>query len=323
MADEWRYYRNGTEHGPVAGAELKRLAAQGGLQPSDTIWKPGMAAPVLASRLKSLFPPIDNTAQTSDVAPPFVPSPPQPPQLSPEANTAGSFSNANKFPFPSDEDRAGENPNSDLDTEPVTGSAPHFQTNAEWSSDKTERPRPHAPQTLPLSKIPPRFRDYIQNGETILYASNPSVSAKILSMIVASAVPGIPMLCTSMMLIASGAMVPGIVMTFISAFFMSLLAFIAYLNWKHRFYIITDSRTIVSQGIFNIAVKIIFNQNIQMIAVNTGVVDRWINLNSVQLSTSGSGGGIPIFAAFPGMSPGNVQLRWIADAPKVVGLIAP
>ena len=173
-----------------------------------------------------------------------------------------------------------------------------------------------------LTRIPDRFRRYIQDGETVLYASNPSENARILSMIFAGAAPGI-----SLFLFVLGALLARDYVTLFIGLITGLLVvaffvYLAHLHWKHRYYIITSSRTIVSQGIFNVAVRIVFNQNIQMISVNTGMIDRWLDLNTVELSTAGSGGGATIFAFFPGMSSGNVQLRWVADAPYVVSLIS-
>lgn len=171
-------------------------------------------------------------------------------------------------------------------------------------------------------RIPDRFRRYIQDGETVLYASNPSENARILSMIFAGFAPGV-----SLFLFVLGAMLARDYMTLFVGLITGLpvvlfFVYLAHLHWKHRYYIITSSRTIVSQGIFNVAVRIVFNQNIQMISVNTGLIDRWLDLNTVELSTAGSGGGASIFAFFPGMASGNVQLRWVADAPYVVSLIA-
>lgn len=173
-----------------------------------------------------------------------------------------------------------------------------------------------------LTRIPKRFRNYIQNGETVLYASNPSENARILSMIFSGAVAGVPLMFSFVGTLLSREFMALIFSLIFGLMAVWLCAYIAHLHWKHRYYIITDSRTIVSQGIFNIAVRIVFNQNIQMISVNTGLIDRWLDLNTIELSTAGAGGGFSIFSAFRGMSPGSVQLRWVADAPSVVGLIS-
>jgi hypothetical protein len=56
MANEWYYNKNGTKHGPVAGAELKALAEASKLLPTDLVWKEGMTGWKPASSVKGLFP---------------------------------------------------------------------------------------------------------------------------------------------------------------------------------------------------------------------------------------------------------------------------
>jgi serine/threonine protein kinase len=55
VATQWYYSRNGSNHGPVAGAELRALAVAGKLLPTDLVWKEGMALWQPASKVKGLF----------------------------------------------------------------------------------------------------------------------------------------------------------------------------------------------------------------------------------------------------------------------------
>lgn len=55
MAEQWFYNRNGVKSGPVSLADLRRLAAGGGLSAQDLIWKQGMFAWVAAGTMKALF----------------------------------------------------------------------------------------------------------------------------------------------------------------------------------------------------------------------------------------------------------------------------
>lgn len=55
MAEGWHYSVQGNRHGPVASAELKRLADSGQLSPADLVWKEGLASWVAASSVKGLF----------------------------------------------------------------------------------------------------------------------------------------------------------------------------------------------------------------------------------------------------------------------------
>jgi hypothetical protein len=60
MATQWFFAKDGSKgkmHGPVSGRELKRLAATGGLAPTDRVKKDGMEKSVSARRVKGLFAP--------------------------------------------------------------------------------------------------------------------------------------------------------------------------------------------------------------------------------------------------------------------------
>ncbi len=55
MADDWYYSVGDQRSGPVSPAELKRVADAGHLQPTDLVWKDGMAQWVQARAVKGLF----------------------------------------------------------------------------------------------------------------------------------------------------------------------------------------------------------------------------------------------------------------------------
>ncbi len=147
------------------------------------------------------------------------------------------------------------------------------------------------------SDIPTKIKELINKNEQILYASNPSRNALIISMIVNGIIYGIVGLSLYMV---------GIIIV------LPIALFATYYSWKNKYYVITDSRTIVAQGIFNVAIKIINNRNIQIVSINTGIIDRWLKLNSIELSTAGQGGGSAgLFSFFPGMSKGSVTLKQV------------
>jgi hypothetical protein len=56
MADEWYYTNQGQQKGPVSTADLKQLAASNQLQPTDLVWREGLAGWVPARSAKGLFP---------------------------------------------------------------------------------------------------------------------------------------------------------------------------------------------------------------------------------------------------------------------------
>ena len=55
MEAQWHYTDQGQRLGPVSSSQLKQLATSGRLQPSDLVWKEGMAQWVAASQVKGLF----------------------------------------------------------------------------------------------------------------------------------------------------------------------------------------------------------------------------------------------------------------------------
>ena len=67
MASAWYYQRNGEQCGPVSSAQLREIAAVGGIALSDLIWKEGMVEWVPATKIAGLF---ANPSKAS--APPVV-----------------------------------------------------------------------------------------------------------------------------------------------------------------------------------------------------------------------------------------------------------
>jgi hypothetical protein len=57
MADRWFFGRGDRRFGPFSASELREFTVSGQLQPTDMVWKEGIEAGVLASRVKNLFPP--------------------------------------------------------------------------------------------------------------------------------------------------------------------------------------------------------------------------------------------------------------------------
>lgn len=77
MSAQWFYTKNDEKKGPVTDKELKDLASNGGISPTDSLWKEGMAEWKAAGTFKSLFasisfnnPPLPNlTVGTQPVSP--------------------------------------------------------------------------------------------------------------------------------------------------------------------------------------------------------------------------------------------------------------
>ena len=153
---------------------------------------------------------------------------------------------------------------------------------------------------MDFSTLPDRINSLLHQDEKILYASRPSLSSCIAVMLF-SLIGNLPIMGA---LFAAGGLIAmsGTIIT------VAISLTICYYSWKNKYYVITDSRTIISQGIFNVAIKIILNSNVQLISINTGIIDRYLKLNSIELATSAQGGGASFF---PGMKKGCVTLKYV------------
>ena len=84
-----------------------------------------------------------------------------------------------------------------------------------------------------------------------------------------------------------------------------------HLSWKNTFCVIARDKIVVRAGIFNRAIKIVWVKNIREISINSGVVDRWLNLNTIHFSTASSGIGGVLFGWIPGSTLGGIFFRHV------------
>ncbi|MDR0704120.1 MAG: DUF4339 domain-containing protein [Planctomycetaceae bacterium] len=67
MASQQWYYRKGTARfGPVASADIKKMAAEGKLEPTDLLRGVGMTEWVSASKITGLFPKTESATSTKN-----------------------------------------------------------------------------------------------------------------------------------------------------------------------------------------------------------------------------------------------------------------
>ena len=122
-------------------------------------------------------------------------------------------------------------------------------------------------KNIHIHSIPDKLKIILRENEKIIYATRPSFSAFIVSIFMAFF---INMLFALVLLFFN----PYTTAIAIIPLLISLVA--GYLSWKNRYYLITDTRTIVSEGVFNIAIKIILNKHVRLISINTGIIDRYL-----------------------------------------------
>ena len=166
------------------------------------------------------------------------------------------------------------------------------------------------PPSVPTHRIPTSLRQYIGEGESVRYISNPSVAALVITMIAA---------CLPLSLVSVASFFEDYVAGILTVFIVLILALVCYLSWKHCFYVITDKRTLISEGIFNISVRIIPNRSIQMICINTGIIDRLLGLNTIEVSSAAQGG-MNILSVLAGRSKGCIRMKYVNNVAAILQL---
>jgi|GEM_PF-2545139 len=182
-------------------------------------------------------------------------------------------------------------------------------------------------QKISLEKVPKRISELLWADENILFSARPAYSALILSLIFAGIMGSLLGVLVELLLggVAMSSSPADAVATDMPGvkgigFFVTLVLFliVTYYSWKNRYYIITADRTITSQGIFNVGITILFNRHIQLIAINTGIIDRFLGLNSIEISTAAQGGKGGVLAQFPGLLKGSCQFKSV-NVKEVIG----
>ena len=93
MASQWYYAQQGQRKGPVSDEQLRQLASVGELNPTDLVWKNGMASWGPASEVEGLF-------ASEDQPPPLPPD--LPPALPQELSVGAAATPTAPFQAPSD-----------------------------------------------------------------------------------------------------------------------------------------------------------------------------------------------------------------------------
>ena len=157
--------------------------------------------------------------------------------------------------------------------------------------------------------IPHKFQQYLHKDEVVLFASNSSTAALVLNLV-------IPVI---FLLLNIPALFVSVIAFFFGEMFWSLVCLFIYLSWKNRFYIITDTRTYAAEGVLNHAISLIPNKSIQMVCINTGIIDKLLGMNTLEISSAAQGG-TNIFHAFVGKTKGSIKLRYIAEVHEALAV---
>lgn len=159
-------------------------------------------------------------------------------------------------------------------------------------SQKTTRLGPELLSALvPRGSVPQDLREIISPNDPIYFADHPS-STVLYIRLAFSVLCFLPANAVVLFLAIVGdlAPFPSILLLGLSAIVNAYLCYVLYLGWKHTFYLVSSSHTACRSGIFNRKIRLAPIDRIQEIYIDSGIVDRWLDLNTVHLVTAASHG---------------------------------
>ncbi|SFH58705.1 PH domain-containing protein [Planctomicrobium piriforme] len=291
--DEWFFEEQGKKYGPIALTVLQKLVKNGRVTPATPV-REGRTGPWVqaADSAADLFPghAVEQAAVGVDenvyrVAPVFG----TPVDAGDESDSSEDWVHAK------------------LDTSDY---ALHSQDTAhDFSGRSRALPSELAADLVPKSGVPKELKELLASDEKVIYLERPSIT--VLYVRLAMTCGWGLVVCLAIGLAGSESLLMRLILIVVSSLaFITLPGYLCYLDWANRIYAVTSSRLFLRWGVLDRRIRIAPVRNVQMISINTGVVDRWLNLNTVRFYTAANAGYLDVGGT-------SLQFRWI-DSRKAV-----
>lgn len=153
-----------------------------------------------------------------------------------------------------------------------------------------ESPTAERPDDDPV--VLPEIDRLLDPDEEVLYSETPPLTAVQVRIGVWLVVLGAPLSLLAVSSVAAGEG-GGACVAITGLGILGSVLVVKYLGWRTRFYMITDQRTVVHEGLLLKRISLVPHHAVLTISVETGVVERWSETRSVRLrtATAGLGGG--------------------------------
>ena len=145
------------------------------------------------------------------------------------------------------------------------------------------------------NSIPDLIQELIGEDEKILYAAHPATTVLFIQCGLTMAAFFLFGIIPTLVMVFNDSPSDGIGWMVYSIIFTAIILAIVFLKWFRACYVITTERTFVKHGIFAVEIGYVYNANIQMLKIRTGLIDHILHLNTIELRTSA----------------GFLTLRWI------------
>ena len=313
---QWYIQYNDSVLGPFTSNQLRKMAERSQITPAVKVRVGEDGAWRLASSVKGL---VINDAPTSDsmsseLSSEDIPSPESSHDSSssselssesfedaeskqPESSSSFGEMRSEAPPIPGEVPvRGAVPPHSEI---PIHGEVPppHFSQIGEMTSppppiEGDELGRAHSSSGRSGRKkrsrdaIPALVQELISPEEQILYAAHPATTVLLIQ-------GGLTLMCylffgiipSAIMLSNNNTDAGGSWLVY-STLVLIIVLTTHYLRWHRSSYVITTDRTFVKSGIFSVDVAYIYNANIQMRKIRTGLIDKILHLSTIELRTS-------------------------------------
>jgi membrane protein YdbS with pleckstrin-like domain/phage FluMu protein Com len=151
-------------------------------------------------------------------------------------------------------------------------------------------------ELVPRSKIPREVSRLTSKDDVILFAGNPSRAALYIRLVI-TGIFGLPVLWFSAglfsifvhLVLGLGSLPLGFFWVLVFALWIGML-YLTYVSWKTQFFCITNRQVMVRTGWFAHRIGVAPVHNIQMVNINSGLIDRWLSLNSICFETAAAAG---------------------------------
>lgn len=266
-----QYYirRDGEIYGPLSAAALRKAAAGGKVRADDRVSTSQTGPWRKAGSVANLF---GDTTRPQDRQPP-------PPAADPTADFEDLIASSSTGEELEEQTRREAVP-LQADEPPADG--------PDWEFEESEQSfgRDLLAEIVPREGMPREIQELIPADEEIYFADHP---AKVVLYIrIALSVFAWFLLFLSYRGIAGFVTSSLVVRYVIPAGLLLMWLYLLYGSWVNTFYAITGKRVIYRGGWFNRRIRIIPVHNVQEVSVNTGLIDRWLNLNTVSFSSAAS-----------------------------------
>ncbi|GEM_PF-5221691 len=146
-------------------------------------------------------------------------------------------------------------------------------------------------ELVPRKLIPSGIKELVSDDEDWLFSGNPSKTVLYVRLVLAflGGIAFNPPMIARISLEQNTTIISLLLFALAALWFLGSL-YMAYVSWKSTYFAITSRQVISRTGWFSHRTRMAPTHNIQMVDIKSGIIDRWLGLNSVVFETAAAAG---------------------------------